>query len=117
MSCSLRPPAALTLAESEKEEDYTAIVAEHLLAFANRTPLDTLAWLALEFGATADVVGDIFGSYDGFLGILSDDAKRTRLEELTPDTMRGDRFQRGLSMLFFDTDSELRQAAQRYGVF
>jgi len=128
LSCSLRPPPALTLAESEKEEDYTAIVAEHLLAFANRTPLDTLAWLALEFGATAEVVRDIFGSYDSFLGILGDNAKRTRLEELTPETMRddllfaetreiGDRFQRGLSMLFFDTDSQLTQAAQRYGVF
>jgi hypothetical protein len=29
----------------------------------------------------------------------------------------GDRFQRGLSTLFFDTDPRLKQAAQRYGVF
>jgi len=128
LSCTLRPPSALKRVENEKEEDYSAIMAEHLLTFANRTPLDSVAWLALEFGATAEVVHDIFDAYDAFLGMPSDDEKRTRLEQLTPDTMVGDplftesreigeRFQRGLSKLFFDTDAQLAGAAQSHGVF
>ena len=128
LSCSLRPPRALTRAENAKEDDYTAIMAEHLLTFANRTPLDSVAWLALEFGANAEVVHDIFDAYDTFLGILGDEGKRQRLEALTPETMRedplfaesraiGDQFQRGLSKLFFGTDGQLTEAAQRYGVF
>jgi hypothetical protein len=63
-----------------------------------------------------------------FLGILGDDGLRKKLEGLTPDTMAkdplfpesraiGDRFQRGLSQLFFDTDRRLTDAVLRYGVF
>jgi len=128
LSCALRPPSDLTRSENEREEDYTAIVAEYLLTFANRTPLDSVAWLALEFGAAPEVVRDIFDSYDAFLGILGDDVMRARLEGLTPDTMKGDsifsesraigdRFQRGLSKLLFETDRRLTEAVLRYGVF
>jgi hypothetical protein len=128
LSCALRPPLALTRTENEKEEDYTAIVAEYLLTFANRPPLDAVAWLAFEFNAKPEVIRDIFDAYDAFLGILGDDGLRKRLEDLTPDTMAkdplfaesraiGDRFQRGLSKLFFDTDSRLTDAVLRYGVF
>ena len=50
------------------------------------------------------------------------------LDRLTPDGMNeeplfaetreiGNRFQRGLSGLFFATDAKLTEAAQRYGVF
>ena len=128
MSCLLRPPSALQRAENEKEEDYTAIMAEHLLAFANRTPLESIAWLALEFGAADRVVADIFDAYDAFLAVLSDDGKRKELAGLTPETMKahplfaetrtiGERFQTGLSDLFFATDSELTAATLRYGVF
>jgi hypothetical protein len=128
LSCALRPPPALGREESEKDEDYAAIVAEHLLSFANRTPLETVAWLVSEFGATTETIRDIFDSYDAFLGILGDDGKRRRLERLTPETMRedalfdesreiSDRFQEGLSKLFFQTDTQLTIAAQRDGVF
>lgn len=128
LSCSLRPPKALTRAENEKAEDYAAIMAEHLLLFANRTPLETVAWLALEFGAKSNVIHDIFDTYDSFLGILDDGGKRERLEALTPENMEpdplfkesreiGTRFQNGLTQLFFETDPELTKAAQRYGVF
>jgi hypothetical protein len=115
-------------AENEMAEDYGAIVAEHLLVFANRAPLESIAWLALEFHAKPSVVHDIFDSYDSFLGILADVDRRERLEELTPDNMAldplfkesrdvGDRFQKGLAELFFATDVDLTRAAQRYGVF
>jgi hypothetical protein len=128
LSCQLRPPKALAVRESQTEEDYATIMADHLLTFANLTPLDTVAWLAAEFGASQSVVLDLFESYDTFLGILGDEDKRERLDGLTPDTMNddalfaetrriGNRFQDGLSRLFFATDSKLTEAAQRYGVF
>lgn len=127
LSCLLRPPKALTQS-SKTDDDYTSIVAGHLLGFANRTPLDCVAWLATEFKAQPETVLDIFESYDAFLGILADDEKRARLKSLTPETMAsdplfgqtrsiGDRFQRGLASLFFDTAPELTKAVQRYGVF
>lgn len=126
--CRLRPPEALNRAESESEADYTAIMADHLLHFANRTPIENVAWLALEFDAQADVVHDLFDAYDSFLGILADEEKRKRLEPLTPETMTadplftetrqiGDRFQAGLTKLFFGTDARLTDVAQQYGVF
>jgi hypothetical protein len=128
LSCLLRPPQALARRESQTEGDYTSIMAGHLLGFANRTPLDCVAWLASEFKARAETVRDVFESYDAFLGILADGEKRARLEVLTPDTMASDplfaetrsvgsRFQQGLASLFFDTAPELTKAVQKYGVF
>ena len=128
LSCSLRPPDALRRIENETEADYAAIMTDHLLTFANRTPLETLAWLALAVGANPTVVKELFDSYDEFLGILRDVTKRKRLEGLTPDSMKsdplfsetraiGDRFQAGLIGLFYDTDQTLTKATQRYGVF
>jgi hypothetical protein len=127
LSCRLRPPQALAQS-SKTEDDYVSILAGHLLGFANRTPLDCVAWLASEFKANTETVRDIFESYDAFLGILADGDKRGRLERLTPDTMAsdplftetrsvGNRFQQGLASLFFDTAPELTKAVQKYGVF
>ncbi len=104
-------------------------MADHLLSFVNRTPLEILAWACVEFGATPDAVAKIFGSYDAFLGTLSDNEKRGRLEALHPEQAQGDApfkltrdigdaFQEGLSGLFFNSaDPKLREAVQRYGVF
>lgn len=127
LGCRLRPPRALAQS-SKTEDDYVSILAGHLLGFANRTPLDCVAWLASEFNANAETVRDIFASYDAFLGILADGEKRARLERLTPETMTsdplfaetrsvGNRFQQGLGSLIFDTAPELTKAVQRYGVF
>jgi hypothetical protein len=128
LSCALRPPAELLGLDGEAEGDYTDLMARHLLGFANRTPLDALAWCAAEFAAGPEVVQDVFGSYDAFLGILGDEEKRTRLARLTPDTMKqdplfnetrslSDRFQRGLSALFFATDPRLTETVQKHGLF
>jgi hypothetical protein len=127
-SCALRPPAALARVENETEGDFAALMTEHVLSFADRTPLSSLAWLALEFDAKPEVARGIFDAYDAFLAILQDGERRKRLEGLTPDTMKadplfretreiGDRFQDGLTSLFFGTDDALTTAIQRYGVF
>ena len=128
LSCKLRPPASLALPEAETEEDYATIMAEHLLSFADSTPLETVAWASLEFGARPHVVADIFEPYDAFLGVLRNPEERSRLDRLHPEeALRdplfkrtreiGNRFQDGLSALFFATDSELTEATQRFGVF
>jgi hypothetical protein len=128
LSCSLWPPEALRQLQNETEADYSAIMTDHLLTFANRTPLETLAWMALAVGAKPVVVNALFASYDGFLGILRDVDKRGRLAELTPDSMKsdalfaetreiGNTFQDGLTGLFYETNEALTKATQRYGVF
>jgi hypothetical protein len=128
LSCHLRPPESLERVENESEADYAAIMADHLLTFANRTPLECVAWFALEFDAKPGVMHDLFDAYDSFLGILDDEEKRRRLDPLTPENMKadplfnetreiGDRFQAGLTKLFFGTDARLTDVAQRYGVF
>lgn len=129
LSCRLRPPDSLAaVPPTETEGDYAAKMAEHLLCFANSTPLDTLAWACMQFGASSETVAKIFGSYDAFLGTLSDTEKRERLDSLGPEQALadpsfkvtreiGDAFQNGLSGLFFDSDQKLREAVQRYGVF
>jgi hypothetical protein len=128
LSCRLRPPARLAAPGAETEHDYTSIMAGHLLSFANSTPLDTIAWLALEFGAAPAVVRQIVDSYDDFLGIVNDASRRQHLEGLGPEESSkdalfaetreiGNRFQDGLTGLFFGTNEELTGATQRYGVF
>ena len=128
LSCKLRPPMRPGSPATETETDYASVMAEHLLSFTNSTPLDTLAWLALEFEAGADVVRDIMDSYDAYLEIVADESKRKRLENLGPEESNrdslfaetrdiGDRFQKGLTGLFLDTNDDLRVVTQRYGVF
>jgi predicted nucleotidyltransferase len=128
LSCKLRPPESLALPAAETEEDYAAIMATHLLSFVDSTPLDILAWASTQFEADGRTVAAIFESYDAFLGLLSDTEARNRLDELRPEEALGDslfkktrdignRFQDGLSALFFDSDRDLKEAAQRYGVF
>ena len=125
LSCELRPSAALRSAATPDE--FYKQLADFLMDFCNRTPLEVLASFAGQFGAGA-VAGEIFDAYDQFLAILRDDGKRTALEEMDVDdavhdplfaeTRRiGTTFQEGLSKLFFATDVDLTRATQRYGVF
>jgi predicted nucleotidyltransferase len=130
LGCKLRPPRPVgAVPATQTQGDYTATLANHLLSFVNRTPLEVLAWGCREFGASPDAVRKLFGSYNAFLEILSNKESRKRLEDLHPKqaiedegfimTRRiGDDFQAGLSDLFFRSqDRELIEAVQRYGVF
>ena len=129
VSCKLRPPESLAAVPAEETEgDYAAKMSEYLLSFVDSTPLDILAWACTQFGASSKTVADIFASYDAFLAMLSDAETRNRLDSLHPEhaladasfqeTRKiGNRFQDGLSALFFDSDEKLKDAVQRYGVF
>jgi hypothetical protein len=55
----------------------------HLRDWTRRPPLESLATI-VETHAPS-LTGEIFDNYDLFLALLSDDRKRTRLENLKPD--------------------------------
>ncbi len=86
-----------------------------------------LAQLCLAYDAQ-DAADLIFGSYNRFLAILDDKPKRSELNEMTISEAGGSDlfaeartiardFQKGLGKLFFDSDKELTDYTQRYGVF
>jgi hypothetical protein len=125
LSCELRPSPALRAAETADE--FYEQLADFLMDFCNRTPLEVLASFASEFDAF-ETAGDIFDAYDQFLAILREADKRTALEKMDVDDTAADplfketrnigtAFQDGLSKLFFATDDDLTKATQRYGVF
>lgn len=128
LGCRLRPPKALDLDAARTDEDYASLMAEHVLSFLDSPPLEILAWACEAFRASATCVNDLFGSYDEFLAILNSAEDREALDKVRPEQSQsdplfgrareiGDRFQDGLSGLFFGSDSELRDVTQRFGVF
>ncbi len=127
LSCQLRPSQALAGKPFANERDFTDALQDFLFEFANRTPLQILTRFAISFGAESAAV-KCLEAYDAFLDILSDDAKRERLNELgVEDAFQDDvflqareigtSFQEGLTRLFFESDTDLTVAVQRYGVF
>ena len=126
LSAELKPSERLGGSFSSGDE-FCAAMVEHLVQFANRTPLENLASILLDYDAHS--AGSIvFNAYDEFLGILSDKNDRDKLEKMDVDTALADplfersreigkRYQDGLTQLFFKTDAKLTTAAQRFGVF
>lgn len=130
LSCKLRPSSVLKQ-RFETNEQFCAAMIDHLSDLVAKTPIEVLAQLCLDFGAF-EAAGDIFGSYDAFLGVLRDADSRDRLEKLNraEEALSDSTFirareiarnyQSGLVKLFFKTDQAdggLTEMAQRYGVF
>jgi hypothetical protein len=74
------------------------------------------------------IVGDLFSAYEDFLEVLSDQAKRKHLEELTPDQLESDllyaeareishRFADAVQSIFLSSDNPIGELTIRYGVF
>ena len=108
--------------EAPPREDLLA----QLETACERRPLDAVASLALRYGPESGRT--LFEAYDAFIRLLNDAASRQQLEALTLESAQSDevyreareitdRFQEGLSKLFFDTDQDLTKLTQRYGVF
>ncbi len=106
---------------------------EHIRRCVAMTPLDILS-RSIELHCRNntekkhELAKLILSSYDSFLGVLNDRAKRTTLKMLKPGDQYnspvfqecrdlGIAFQSGLSSLFFNTNKELTEATQEYGVF
>lgn len=126
LRCQLKPSAAMT-ARFDSSEDLCAALVMDLDERTQPPPLDILAQVFVDYEAW-DAGSLAFGAYDEFLGVLASEGDRAALQRLHPDGAYKDdlfqrsddiarRFQEGLSMLFFDTDADLTQATQRFGVF
>ena len=106
-------------------------LVDHLRAYVQKTPLATFAELFIEDDRLNDAAAKMFGAYDEFLAILSDDEKRKRLDGLSqPDEVAtdaiyqrvrelGHTFQGALDSVFFDPvgSPQLYDLTKTYGVF
>jgi hypothetical protein len=103
-------------------------VASYLRTLLDKTPLDNAAETLTQFADKLTAVGELFGAYDDFLGVLSDTSKRKRLETLTPDQLETDdvyagareishRFADAVQSIFLSPDNPIGELTIRYGVF
>lgn len=115
-------------AEDAGRGDTVRVVA-HLERLVRKTPLDIIAGYVIKyFGDLSDCGREIFGSYDEFLAMLSDE-RRGQLDRLTTQAApadrnyeqareMGQRFQDALTRMFFESsDTPLPELTKRYGVF
>ena len=103
-------------------------VAEHLQELFNMTSLEIVASVFNGMPHLAGAERKIFESYDGFLGIIANEDKRKRLEELKEEDAERDEvyqearqyshtFRDGLLEFFFDAESGMDELTKNYGVF
>lgn len=116
------------LDDTDAKAPSKAEAIEQLWRLTGRTPMDLVAGA---FDDAEDAAGgkDVFGAYDEFLGILSDQTKRNSLKNLMPEQAPSDdlyqhirqlghQFQAGLNTLFLPgRPSRLRRLIEEYGVF
>jgi predicted nucleotidyltransferase len=111
----------------DDESMMPASLADFLLERVKRKPIDVLCRLLLR-QPNQETVLDILDSYDRFLGLLNDEDKRDRLATLPFEVADlddlfsevralSDRFQEGLTSLFYRDDEKLRDLIVKYGVF
>lgn len=97
-----------------------------LRSFMRRPPLEIVAQVLRSLATGSEAAArKIMGSYDRFIGILADDARRKELDQLGPDGLDSAAFQEprqiardfqdGVTELFFDT--RLSDLTRTYGVF
>jgi hypothetical protein len=102
-------------------------VVTHLEGLVRKTPLDIVARaVLLSFGELSGHAREIFLTYDEFLALLDDPARRRYLEELPPGAEDdpqyqeaheiGGRFGHALTAMFFETRM-FADLTRRYGVF
>ena len=125
LECKLHPNDPLK-AESEPHAFCNAMT-EHLAEELTLSPLEVLMRTIHRYNA--DHAGSLaLSAYDEFLGLLSDEAKRTALESLEVEEVKGSAlfeeaegisrsFREGILELFYETSDELTSLTKRFGVF
>ena len=109
-----------------RTEPNRAALLENLVLHVGRTPLETLAYVALEHPDLASPAGAVLDAYDRFLGLLDDEGGRKALEALSRDDAGtseelvhaeaiGDEFGSAIEAFFFGSVYKL--AIRKYGVF
>jgi hypothetical protein len=105
-----------------------ALCIDCLRRFLRQTPLEILAGALLKLENANDVATGLFGSYDEFLGILSDPKTREHLDRLDTHRQYEDetflkarelthRFRDSVLDLFFERNAQLTLLTKMYGVF
>jgi hypothetical protein len=103
-------------------------VIEHREGIFQMTPLEILASVLVRYPHLDEAAAKILNSYNEFVGILGDEAKRTHLETLMEEDADADTlyqqtrrlshtFRDGLLAFFFDPHSDLDALTKNYGVF
>jgi hypothetical protein len=92
------------------------------------SPLEQMCEALLRPTISPEAALGVIGSYDAFMGILTDEDKRRHLSELPLEALGEDAlfkeatsltyaFQEGLDQLFFEADEEIAALVRRFGVF
>jgi hypothetical protein len=116
----------LTPHESLEPSTLVQELVNHLHAWTQRPPLDSLAEIIERYAPS--LAADVFDAYDSFLELLSDETRRACLEQLPPDEAyknetftwartTADTFDGALTSLLFESNTDVSQLAKRYGVF
>jgi len=103
-------------------------IIEHLERMFQTTPLEIIATVLFQYSHLDETAKKILGSYNEFIGMLSEEGVRSHLEELTEENADADpiyqqarglshTFRDGLLAFFFDPKSELESLTKNYGVF
>jgi hypothetical protein len=114
----------LEIKEGELDQ-FIPMMQEHLFQFVQSTPMNIVVWTLMRLGM-AEHAGRLLDHYDQYLARLND--SRAHLENLTPNRVYEDpeflvlreishEFQRVLTEVFFDAETELREFTVTYGVF
>jgi hypothetical protein len=115
--------------DAQRDSIYAApdqsVVLDHVESVFRSSPLDIIAVFLPRFPHLANASANLFGSYDQFLGMLSNAETRRHLEA---DPAPGDpisvsafgasrNFRNALLEIFFDDRSGLGELTRRYGIF
>lgn len=103
-------------------------VVSRLQTIFSMTPLEIVSEMLLRYPHLGASAHKILGSYDEFIGILSNNDKRRHLDELSEEAADSDEvyqsarelshvFREGLLEFFFDPQSEMDTLTKNYGVF
>lgn len=103
-------------------------IVEYLSGYVGVPPLDIMAHFLLRFPKLNDSATTLFTSYDRFLALLNDEAKRQHLAGMTSPPVADDEiyrevrdvstsFQRALTEIFMEREPDLTELTKLYGVF
>jgi predicted nucleotidyltransferase len=116
----------LDLPKQDREKNPLCLV-RHLREQVDMSPLDLLARYLTRY-SNQKTAQSIFDAYEGYLTLITNEAVRSKLDELDleraekdPDFIKlkeiGGKFQQGLTAFFFEESKKIAKLTKQYGVF
>lgn len=113
--------------EGNQPSQHHPTMQGHLMRFVRSTPLNIIVWTLLNLNLT-EQAGRLLDCYDEFLNYIDDVEIRNHLKVVQPERIYQDekfltlremshRFQRILTEIFFEAETELKEFTVEYGVF